>query len=295
MRAHVIVADQSAGADIERLVGDWTSELEVERLAAPGGVSDARNAGTQHARAPLVAWPDDDCTYPPGLLGHVVTAFAREPELDVLVGRIGDPTGVEGVLGGPGAGGLLDERSLWRTRKRANLLRPPIGRAESGAWSPLFGPGGSSPWDAGEDTDWLIRAVRAGLRVRFDPGLVVLHRDPFLHATPRARRLARRYGRCTSAVALAHGYGPRFVSWLVVRSFGGFVVAAGRGRFGLASLHLEAAFGRVEGAIRFRWSHPRGGEAANRAQYIPSNSITSMILIRRYPTRGCTAAMRRDL
>ena len=45
------------------------------RLRSARGLSRARNAGLAHVEADLVAFPDDDCVYPPGLLERVARAL----------------------------------------------------------------------------------------------------------------------------------------------------------------------------------------------------------------------------
>ncbi len=257
--ARVIVADQNDDDRIGLVLEQEPESPEVVRFSAGGGVSQARSSGLALAAAPIVAWPDDDCSYPAGLLPYVVIAFDTDPDLDVLVGRIEDPSGEVGVLAVPTRGIILDSRSLWRYPSAPAFFARRAAAEQVGEWSTSFGPGGASPWDAGEDTDWLIRAVRAGLCVRFDPAVKVLHKDPFARCSKEARKRARRYGQCTSAVALTHGYGLRFVAWLVVRAAGGAAVSLATGRFARAAIHFEAAVGRIEGAVRFRRWPRRAG------------------------------------
>jgi hypothetical protein len=55
-------------------------------------LSAARNLLLRQARVPLdgiVAFPDDDCWYPPGFLAEVVELFRREPMLDFWFCRYG--------------------------------------------------------------------------------------------------------------------------------------------------------------------------------------------------------------
>ena len=245
--ARVIVVDQNQDDRVAAILDREADSFDVFRLRATMGVSHARNSGYALATAPLVAWPDDDCVYPPRLLRYVLAAFAADPGLDVLVGRAEDPSGRVGPLIVPSHDLVLDSRSVWRYPNTNTFFARRRAADRVGDWNTGFGPGGTTRWDAGEDSDWLIRAVHAGLCVRFDPAATVLHRDPFVAGSREAGQRARRYGRCTAAVALANGYGVRFVTWLVVRAAGGVVVSLMSGKFARAAIHFQAMIGRVEG------------------------------------------------
>lgn len=77
---------------------DSTREI-VERLAAEDervrytfepqqGLSYARNAGLLEARAPLIAFTDDDVRAQPDWVAAIVRAFGEHPEADVVGGRV---------------------------------------------------------------------------------------------------------------------------------------------------------------------------------------------------------------
>ena len=82
----LVVVDQNADDRVASLLAAHPS-LETLRLRSPRGLSRARNAALPHLEAELVAFPDDDCSYPPDLLERVVGRFAAEPGLGVLSGR----------------------------------------------------------------------------------------------------------------------------------------------------------------------------------------------------------------
>jgi GT2 family glycosyltransferase len=246
-QARVIVVDQNDDDRVERALRGLP---EVVHLRAPRGVSNARTLGLAAATAPLVAWPDDDCVYPPGLLAAVVERFAAEPPLDVLVGRIEDPSGGSSIFERGDDSLVLDRRSLWPYASAPAFFARLDAARRVGDWSTAFGPD-SERWDAGEDSDWLIRAVAAGLRVRYDPTVHVLHADVFARGSREARSRARRYGRSTSALALSHGYGLRFVATLVVRAAAGAALSLAHGNVERAGIYAQSLAGRVEGAVAY--------------------------------------------
>ena len=69
----MIVVDQNEDERVAEIVRGRGPELVHER--SQPGLSRARNAGLAHVEAELVAFPDDDCVYPPGLLERVAERF----------------------------------------------------------------------------------------------------------------------------------------------------------------------------------------------------------------------------
>ena len=57
-------------------------------FAAPQGVSYARNAGAQRARAPILAFVDDDVVPAPSWVASIKRAFDEHPAIDAIGGRI---------------------------------------------------------------------------------------------------------------------------------------------------------------------------------------------------------------
>src|SRR3546814_2372804 len=68
-------------------------QLTVLRQATNGGPAPGRNAGWRAARAPVVAFIDDDCTPEPGWVAALARAFARNDRLGVAQGRTQAPDG----------------------------------------------------------------------------------------------------------------------------------------------------------------------------------------------------------
>jgi glycosyltransferase involved in cell wall biosynthesis len=85
----VILADQNEDNRLDAVLAAHPS-LELERLSAPVGLSRARNTALPRLRADVVAFPDDDCTFPADLLERVAGRLAQRPELDGLTGRAPD-------------------------------------------------------------------------------------------------------------------------------------------------------------------------------------------------------------
>ena len=76
----VIVADQGAGEGMAALCRRFAERIDLRRLPMrERGLSRARNAALREASGDVLAFPDDDCVYPPHLLMQVGFRLAAWP------------------------------------------------------------------------------------------------------------------------------------------------------------------------------------------------------------------------
>lgn len=71
-----IIVDQNKTDEVKELCEKYQGRLNIKyvRVDKPG-LSRARNAGLNHAENEIIAFPDDDCEYPEGLLEQVQKFF----------------------------------------------------------------------------------------------------------------------------------------------------------------------------------------------------------------------------
>ncbi|HWQ23685.1 MAG TPA: glycosyltransferase family A protein [Gaiellaceae bacterium] len=243
-RFRVLVTDQN---DDDRLAPVLAAHatLELVHLRASPGLSRARNAALPHVTADLVAFPDDDCAYPEGLLEQVAARFAASAALDGLSGRVVGHDGWSAPSWRPDAA-LLARDNLWnRANAGAIFLRRHVVE-RVGAFDERLGLGSGEPWSSGEEIDYLIRALAAGARIEYDPELTVTHDEKRL--TPDALR-ARGYrdGASVGYLLRKHRYPARTLARMLVRPAGGAVLALARGDLAAARVHAATLRGRLAG------------------------------------------------
>ncbi|HEX8742992.1 MAG TPA: glycosyltransferase family 2 protein [Thermoleophilaceae bacterium] len=157
--------------------------LRDVRREEAGGPSAARNDGWPLARAPLVAFTDDDCVATPGWVAALLAAAERAPGAVVQGRTLPDPR-EESKLG-PRA------RSLWVEEpgpyyQAANILYP------RSLLERLEGFDAEAFPCVGEDTDLAWRAIAAGAAVEWAPDALVHHAVRDL-GTLGALRMAARW------------------------------------------------------------------------------------------------------
>jgi len=192
--AEIVVADQSEGAQA-RAVASGAEARWVDGGA--GGLAGGQNAAFRATTMPVVAVLDDDCLADPAWLEQIERAFAADPELALVGGR---------VLSLPASG----ERTA-PVASRTSTTRRELGR-RSAPWNvgsgnnfairrewfervrggdERLGPGTAG--QGGLDIDLFYRVLRAGGRALYEPGAVVRH-EPVTRAGRLERRRPYGYG-----------------------------------------------------------------------------------------------------
>ena len=169
-RFEVVVGHDSAGPDTAEL-------LETHPLAAAGLLSAAslppgsaspganRNAALRRARAPLVAFTDDDCRPPPAWLERALAAARRHPGAIVQGRTVPDPE-EQPLLAAPHARTQrIDPPVPWA--QACNIVYPRELVERAGGFDERLA--------TGEDTDLRVRVQRLGAAYEGAPELVTYH------------------------------------------------------------------------------------------------------------------------
>jgi GT2 family glycosyltransferase len=253
----VILVDQNRDGRLAPILGRYDEAVQILRVTSLPGLSRARNAGLRHVEADLVAFPDDDCWYPPDLLEKVVGMLSHRPDLDGVGGRTIDAQGRSSFVlwDDVEKSARITHANVWRTAVAATIFfrRNVIDSIDG--FDETLGVGAGTPWGSGEETDYILRALASGFSLEYDPRVTVYHDFP----NPRfSRRTAERgyaYGMGNGRVLRTHGYSASFALYRVLQLVAGATVFALRGRFALARFYWAMARGRAVGW--FKAAHAR--------------------------------------
>jgi len=245
-RFRVLVVDQNGDDRLGPVLAEHPG-LDLLRLRAPRGLSRARNAALSQLQADLVAFPDDDCAYTEGLLERVARRFAAAPGLHGLTGRTTGPAGETSPNWAAEAGPVSRDTIWHRAASGATFLRRAVVE-RVGQFDEGLGLGSGKPWSSAEEIDYLIRAVRAGFRIEYDPELTVLHPDK-PRSAETLRALGYRDGASVGYLLRKHRYPPRTLARMLVRPLGGTLLALARGDLAGAGFHAATLRGRVGGYL----------------------------------------------
>jgi GT2 family glycosyltransferase len=196
------------------------------------------------ARGRFLVFTDDDC-----LMGRDYLRDLRdltgEAERDLFIGgrvRLADPSDLKFTVKDVGVrevfrehvhpGGFLMGCNMVIARRTARRI---------GAFDTRFGAG--TPLQAGEDTDYIIRAHMLGIRIEYIPGLDIYHRHGRKHVG-QIRRLNRQYAYANGAIYAKHLFRAPWLKrhlWWTAR-------AAARERF-LGGPGFDERFGLTWGSL----------------------------------------------
>jgi glycosyltransferase involved in cell wall biosynthesis len=250
----VIVLDQNDDDRLDSIVERYRDAFPIEQVRVPaGGRSRAMNRGIELLDAGIVGFPDDDCWYPPDLLEHVVGTLRAHPEWHGLSGRTTDEGGAPTQLRWDTAAGWVTRRTLFRrsiactTFYRREVVDS-VGRFDE-SFGIRIAPSGEVV-GAGEESDYLLRALAAGFAHRYDPEVVVHHASysPDVLDGPTMRK-SYSYGIDHTRLLKKHGYPRWFVLWRATQLLAAvplFVLKRSPGR---ARFYWAMARGRLRGML----------------------------------------------
>lgn len=238
----VIVVDQNEDDRVVPVLLKFEDKFRIKHVRSHKGLSRARNAGLKHASGEVIAFPDDDCLYPPNLLESVARWFNEHPEWHGLTGRLVDTNGLPSGGKWDNKEGAVNRYNVWRRGISSTMfLRREVVTAV-GPFDEDLGVGAGTPWGSGEETDYLIRALEAGFRIFYDPNLWVVH--PNKEPTPV---MAYRYALGMGRVLRKHGYPLWFLAYYSARNLGATLLHLASGKRNRAYASWAALWGRLNG------------------------------------------------
>jgi len=245
----VIVVDQNSDDRLEPLSKkSWP--FPVMRIHTPNarGLSRARNAGWPAARGEFIIFPDDDCWYPTWLLSRGLQLISTT-SVDVLSGRAADEAGndINGKYSPvPHA---VNRSNVWISGIEWMMLFKKTVLLAVNGFDDDIGVGASTPWQACEGQDILLRVLDKGFTCRFDPSFFGHHRR-FDEIPPKAMQAkGRAYARGLGYVLGVHRYGYLAAANWIGRPLVKLLLAGVKGDLDRCVYDFNVALGRLEGYV----------------------------------------------
>jgi len=174
----VVVVNNNSTDNTDEIIEKFREHLPVplKRVFEPQqGLSAARNAGLRAAVGEFIAYTDDDCLVDPDWLARIAQAFANDPQLAGVGGRIElrDPRDIPTTTRPSPTPALISSGSqVFYSIAGCNMAFKREVFDAVGLFDPNFGAGTPLP---AEDSDFLYRAIKAGSKLMYLPDVVVRH------------------------------------------------------------------------------------------------------------------------
>jgi len=169
----IVVVQGRDPSALEDWLRPYGSQMKIVCLGAPPGLSRARNVGVSVAKGDIVAFPDDDCTYPAGVLASVVQMFQGCQELALLAVPYGE-VGEDFVKVHPKFSSrpeILSVRNIFSNVSSVGLF---VRRERVRGWF-LEEIGAGTDLPAGEEVEFVYRQVAGGAFGIYLPHIRVNH------------------------------------------------------------------------------------------------------------------------
>jgi glycosyltransferase involved in cell wall biosynthesis len=247
----VIVIDQNDDDRLAPILSRASGQLSVVRLRSAAGLSRARNVGLANIAGDVVAFPDDDCWYPAGLLRSVAEALAAHPEWAGLSVQARDGRGQTSSMLWDRSSGPIGRYSIWRRAISFGIFLRASAVEVVGGFAEELGQGSGTRWGSGEESDYLLRVLENGFVVQYEPSLYVNHESPTPALSRSDARKAYAYGVGHGHVLRLHRYPLWFVLFRVTQLLGASVVFVLTAKLAQARYYFAMAVGRAAGWLSF--------------------------------------------
>lgn len=202
----VIIVDQNPEGVLQPIVERYEGKLALRRVNCGLGVSRARNAGISLARGRLICFPDDDCWYPPRAVADIIGFFETHPTVDMVLGRTIDEHGAESVSRFLAQSASVSRRNVWLAGNTNALFVRRAAVDAIGGFDEKLGPGSGTPFNSGEDTDFVLMAIERRVRTYFEHELLIHHDQVDSAVDERYVKRVAGYSVGYGRVLRKHGY-----------------------------------------------------------------------------------------
>ena len=193
----IIIVDQNEENILHYIIKKWSEKLPIiHKRVNFKGASRSRNFGAKQAVSALIAFPDDDCLYPPRLIESITKLFQQKEEFETILTAKIEPSEISSRLSEPSLNYSWVTSSLDLFKAKAETSNIFARKSKLKSLPFIFneniGPGANTPWASNEETDLLIRLLKQGIKIIKLKELSIAHHS--LQVSP-ARSLKYGMGR----------------------------------------------------------------------------------------------------
>lgn len=245
----VILCDQNNEGFLEDIISEFGLKFHILHLRTERGLSRARNEGLKVYSGEILAFPDDDCFYPPDLLNNIREYFINNPSIDGISCKV--ESSDKGIYEQrfPKLSCFITKNNVFNTVSSFTLFLRKHVVKENGFFNPSLGVGSGTPLGSGEETDYVLRAIQKGFKFYYLKDLTVYHpsKDAKLSGfTKKDLERTRSYNRGYAYLLKKYNYPFIYCVKALIRPLGGAFLALVRLEFRRFIYQLFKFYGRLE-------------------------------------------------
>ncbi len=240
----VLIGDQNHPSYLEKVLKRYENRLDINyHPIQKQSLSSARNTLLPHMQGDIFALTDDDCLYLPDTLERVVHIFQMHEIVSTLIGC---PSYVQSRP-------FFKAENRYTVFRRAPswllFFRAEVARAV-GDFDTNLGIGAPTPFQSGEETDYLLRAMCLGFKIYRSSDVFVWH--PLLEGKNANIAKARGYAYGRMELLRKHA----FPLWFKILNV--LIPVCSPGFFSAHKYRSAVFFARLHGLLcRRPWSSPK--------------------------------------
>lgn len=242
-----ILVDQSADGSSAEILRNFPLPGPKQVTTSHRGASVGRNAGTALATADVIAFPDDNCWYPPSTIREVLAVLDDRPELCGISGKQVTADGSPSMLRWLDREVTVGRRNFMRTSICSTMFLRRSALPSPAPFDESIGTGSPGWRGAGEESDLLLRVIAAGHRVLYRPDVLVYQDDDRDAITVEFVGKMLKYGVGVGHLWRRHRLSVPQLTYHSARKLAGSGVRAVRGDRTLARADLAYVRGQVAG------------------------------------------------
>lgn len=239
----IIIVDQNEDNRVKQILKPWFLQFPIIYLRSLRGLSVARNIGLKHAKGDIIGFPDDDCWYFSNTLETVKKYFDEHLKVGVLAGKLVTSTGDKAIKYSPDRQTEISFYNIFKTATSATIFIR--SRNIKTSFDENLGIGAKSRWQAGEETDFLLKHLPE-CKMIFFPNLLVGH-PAFENDGNFNFKKIRDYNCGFGRILRIHKY-PFYIKMkYIFRSFIGIIIYLILCNMTKVKQQLNAFIGRIDG------------------------------------------------
>ena len=161
----IIIVDQNKNDILSEVIKKWQQQLHIiHKRVDFKGASKSRNYGAKEAKCSLIAFPDDDCLYPPSTIEHIVKLFKTQNNVDTVITAKIEPSQInkKNFSTSSEYSRIISILDLFKAKAETSNIFARKTALESLPYifNEDIGPGTDTAWLSNEETDLLIRLLK---------------------------------------------------------------------------------------------------------------------------------------